>query len=270
MIRNNKGASEAGMAHTTTTEELIVQYLDGELVRKELESVLFDRLAKSDEARALLREYLVVRGAIRQSAADERFQLSSDLDGRTRERLEQMFERIAAEGFDVVFPATGTEAALQFLADRPPIASDPFARRLNRWALRPSLALLALLFAIGTTWFLTRTTDNHSAHELAQATKSVAVESDLTQVPTSVAPTSSALPAVAKVPIERSRVVGRKFAATGSQSASVTSSVRASAVKQQSPAAQPASEDIMISDRFGKAIEAAGKHEVIISSRDRL
>ena len=51
-------------AHTTTTEELIVQYLDGELVQKELETVLFDRLSHSEEARGLLREYLVVRGAI--------------------------------------------------------------------------------------------------------------------------------------------------------------------------------------------------------------
>ena len=51
----------------TTTEELIVAYLDGELVRKELETVLFERLATSDDARLLMREYLTVRGAIKAS-----------------------------------------------------------------------------------------------------------------------------------------------------------------------------------------------------------
>ncbi|HZK76456.1 MAG TPA: hypothetical protein VFD13_06060, partial [Candidatus Kapabacteria bacterium] len=125
----------ANSAHTTTTEELIVQYLDGELVRKELETVLFDRLSHSEEARALLREYLVVRGAIRQSRVDERFQLSSDLDARTRRRIEQMFESIEAGGFDI---ASVDENGR--LADRPAIATSAASRRLKQWSLRPSYA----------------------------------------------------------------------------------------------------------------------------------
>jgi negative regulator of sigma E activity len=83
--------------HATTTEELIVQYLDGELVRKELETVLFDRLLHSEAARALLHDYLVMRGAIRQSRMDERFQLSDDLDARTRARIEQILVTISAD-----------------------------------------------------------------------------------------------------------------------------------------------------------------------------
>src|ERR1700683_1652243 len=82
--------------HATTTEELIVQYLDGELVRKELETVLFDRLLHSEDARALLRDYLVMRGAIRVSREDERFHLSENLDARTRDRIEQILVTISA------------------------------------------------------------------------------------------------------------------------------------------------------------------------------
>jgi negative regulator of sigma E activity len=99
---HNTGAQNAG---ASTTEELIVQYLDGELVRKELETVLFDRLAHSDEARMLLREYLVVRGAIRVSRNDQRFQLSDDLDARTRARIQQIMEAMEQE--ELLVPAAG-------------------------------------------------------------------------------------------------------------------------------------------------------------------
>src|SRR5438477_8091773 len=87
--QNNLSNAPQGPHAATTTEELIVQYLDGELHRKELESVLFGRLAESEEARTMLHEHLVLRGAIRASASDERFTLSEGLDTRTRARIEQ-------------------------------------------------------------------------------------------------------------------------------------------------------------------------------------
>src|SRR5205809_2571018 len=111
--------------HATTTEELIVQYLDGELVRTELETMLFERLATSEEARSLLREHLVLRGAIRNSLESEQFQLSADLDARTHERIENMLEAIANE------PAG-------FASDAPAVRTAATMRRLKRWSLRPS------------------------------------------------------------------------------------------------------------------------------------
>src|ERR1043165_7846791 len=106
----------------TTTEELIVQYLDGELHRKELESVLFGRLAQSEEARTMLHEHLVLRGAIRASAADERYTLSEGLDTKTRARIEQ---------------------ALKISQNAPAVRTDAAQRRTQRWVLRPSLVALA-------------------------------------------------------------------------------------------------------------------------------
>ena len=77
----NENMNTAQQAHSTT-EELIVSYLDGELMRKELEVELFERLATQPDARKILREYLVVRGAIHASETDARFQLSASVDQR--------------------------------------------------------------------------------------------------------------------------------------------------------------------------------------------
>src|SRR5438105_14247400 len=115
----------------TTTEELIVQYLDGELVRKELETMLFERLAESAEARGLLREYLTMRGAIRVSHEDERFQLSADLDDRTRMRIEQMLEQMADR--EPVAPRRA------FAPDAAPVRTNAVTRGLKRSTVRPSV-----------------------------------------------------------------------------------------------------------------------------------
>jgi negative regulator of sigma E activity len=253
-------------AHTTTTEELIVQYLDGELVRKELETVLFDRISHSEEARALLREYLVVRGAIRQSRADERFQLSSDLDARTRSRIEQMFETIEAGGFDI---ASVDENG--FLADQPAIASSPASRRLKQWSLRPSYAMLALLLAIGTTWFLTRTTtENKGAKQIAQTHVTNTPSEEMAAASTSNAtPEVIAKPEVlhsernSRMPLSHTVVKPARSAPSLAQSAPHPAA-------SAPPVAQPDPADIMLSHRYAKAIEAASKHEVVISGRDRL
>src|SRR5437763_1907920 len=105
-----EGPSNAN--HATTTEELIVQYLDGELMRKELEGMLFERLAQSAEARGILREYLTLRGAIRMSLDDERFQLSSELDARTRQRIEHVLSHVAIDEPAVARTAYADDAPL--------------------------------------------------------------------------------------------------------------------------------------------------------------
>jgi|GEM_PF-2477237 len=262
MITKHDGGNSA---RTTTTEELIVQYLDGELVRKELETVLFDRLSHSEDARALLREYLVVRGAIRQSRADERFQLSNDLDARTRRRIEQMFESVEAGGFDITSVDENGR-----LADRSAIASSAATRRLKQWSLRPSYAMLALLLAIGTTWFLSRTTENKGAKPSAQTQGINAPGSQM-----AVAPPSNSAPEVAAkpeaLPQRNSRITLTRSAAKRVNPApSLAQNPQVPAANSAAPATEPDPADLMLSRRYAKAIEAASKHEVVVSGRDRL
>ncbi len=250
-----------GASAASTTEELIVQYLDGELVRRELEAVLFDRLSRSEEARALLREYLVLRGAIRQSREDERFQLSDDLDDRTRARIQKMLENAAAEEVPNTFLSEQG-----FLADRQAIATSPAGRRIQRWALRPSLATLALLLAVGTTWFLTHTSDRRAESKQAFANLPVATSPVTTEISEVSVP---AVPAEVKEPnTVRTQPETKPLAASASSAIAQT-------IPQPKPTEQTATEmsdpaDVMISHRYSKAIEGAAKHEVLISSRDRL
>src|SRR5436190_11109970 len=105
----------------TTTEELIVQYLDGELVRREMEAELFQRLATSPDARVILREHLILRGAIRMSQMEERFQLSPEVDQRTRARLERVLETL---------PELELTEPIANDSFRGPIASSPIKRRM--------------------------------------------------------------------------------------------------------------------------------------------
>ncbi|HWF44022.1 MAG TPA: hypothetical protein VG537_05230 [Candidatus Kapabacteria bacterium] len=264
-------------SHATTTEELIVQYLDGELVRKELETMLFERLAQSAEARMLLREYLTVRGAIRSSLEDERFQLSSDLDARTRSRIEQMLEHGVLES---------ASPAMNFEGDAPAVRTNAVDRSLKlsarrsgayRWSLRPGIAALALLLAIGTTWFLTRSTTTSSPQMAAHSTPSVSPQtapvSTANKTPSapieqyaSANTTTPAKPDVreiiryVEVPAKR----GAQPAASIAQNAPA-----ASAAQQQQPEADdPAA--IMISHRYAKILGAEEKHEIVVSSQDRL
>jgi hypothetical protein len=250
----------------TTTEELIVQYLDGELVRKELETVLFDRLLHSEDARSLLRDYLVMRGAIRVSREDERFQLSDNLDARTRSRIEQILVTISTE-----------EVPSGFLEDKPAISTTATSRSLKQWMLRPSIAALALLLAIGTTWFVTRSTDTPRKEMAQVATNPVEIP------PSAVAPTQSAnqpsaISAIV-IPVNQTSANHISHAATKArtqslaqnsasqpQSSTDTKAVEPQASQQQ--ASDPADE--MIFPRYSKAINAAEKHEVVVSSHDRL
>ena len=253
----------------TTTEELIVQYLDGELVRKELETVLFERLAHSTEARALLREYLTVRGAIRVSLDDSRFQLSHDLDMRTRSRIEQLL----AEGVPLVEPAT----LGGYATDAPAIANRPTTTRLNRWSLRPAYALLALLFAIGGTWFVTRTSTAPTVatvtapSTMIPGTTQPAVERSEVQI--APAPTQETH-AVANLQKSESPRVTRAALKTMTSASTdlAQSSSPAPAVTTQVPAAQQAEDpaDIMLSHRYAKMLNATEKREVVVSGRDRL
>ncbi len=270
-MHTQNSASGANSSHTTTTEELIVQYLDGELVRRELETVLFDRLAHSEEARTLLREYLVMRGAIRQSHQDERFQLSNELDARTRGRIEQLFETIAVEGFDTALPLATTPGML--IADQPAITTNAATRRLKRRVFQSSLAVLALFVAVGTTWFITRTSDEHGTiHQLAQKVP-VTMENQTQQATISGVPVSNVKTEDApfRLPSHENRDLSSapKSITRATSYASAGHTVQSIQPKAAPPSVSN-SDDIMISDRFGKAIEAAGKHEVVISRQDRL
>jgi hypothetical protein len=230
-------------AHATTTEELIVQYLDGELVRSELETVLFERLATSEEARSMLREHLVLRGAIRNAYESADFQLSADLDARTRQRIEHMLEAIDKQP-----------------ADAPAVQTNAVTRRMKQWSLRPSLAMLALLVAVGTTYLLTRST-SHEAKTIAQATPAATVaHQDVATV--------ISYGGEAQKPVVITRVV------TIPAKHAEPSPAMAQNTPQAAPATQkPVEEDprdVMLSRRYSKMINAAAKHEVVVNSRDRL
>lgn len=148
----------------TTTEELIVSYLDGELQRNELEVMLFERLATSEEARMILREHLVLRGAIRQHLADASFELSADLDRRTRAKIEEMLRSMPAPMFEE------SPVLERKVADAAPVQAPPAERRLKRWSMRPAIALAVLLLAVSGTWYLTHTTDATHTTQLAANT----------------------------------------------------------------------------------------------------
>ncbi|SRR5579883_1274594 len=243
----------------TTTEELIVQYLDGELVRKELEVVLFERLSHSEEARMLLREYLVVRGAIRVSREDERFQLSEGLDDRTRVRLEQLLESI-----------TEKAEPARFLDDRPAVQTIITGRRMKRWVLRPSVAALVLLLAIGTTWLVTHTADDHAApHQMAAAPQQSSIEA-----PQTIAPTPTAQPEQPATEVVTKTHSTHHAVLTQVRQAAAPSYAQNAASAQAKPAAQPEQttnpEDVMLSRRYTKILNAAEKREIVVSSRDRL
>ncbi len=265
---------------TTTTEELIVQYLDGELVRKELETVLFDRLAHSDEARMLLREYLVVRGAIRVSREDKQFQLSDDLDARTRARIVQIMEAMETEELLVPVAAVAEPIAKRgFKADQDAIASSPMSRQLKRWQVRGSLAALSLLLAVGIAWFTNGSTSNPNIASLQPTQKSTTI-SDAPAVQSK--PTQEPIASIARESISNASVEAvRSTAHTHSSKNAIAlasnhlpqNPVQANDPKADNTASTTESQDgsdVMILPRYGKAIDAASKHEVVVSGKDRL
>lgn len=259
-------------APTTTTEELIVQYLDGELVRKELETVLFDRLSCSEEARMLLREYLVVRGAIRVSREDKRFQLSDDLDDRTRARIVQMMETLAAEELLVPSSALAEPVAmLGFIADRGAIASSPMSRQLKRWQIRGSFAALSLLLAFGAVWLFSGTSSDRGIANL-QPLRSGAVPVTITQ-PSQNAGAAVTLGLTPTASLEKTHLMRHPRASRSTfASSSAMHSAQSNDPKVEEPtsaseATDPA--DVMISHRYTKAIDAT-KNEVVVTGKDRL
>jgi hypothetical protein len=250
-------APEMPIGSTTTTEELIVQYLDGELLRSELEIMLFDRLAKSEEARQILREHLVIRGAIHSSLEDNRFQLSADLDDRTRTRIEEVLKALPVQ-----------KGAGQ--PDAAPARIDPAKRRLERWSVRPAYAALLLLFAVTATWFATRSTET-SAPEVAMT----ATEPANTPTQSLTAPTTSteAPKVIVKEKIVEKPVIRYVSLPVKNQSADIAQNTQQSAA-QQAPESKDQTEaspsDVMISRRFGKLLNETAKKEVIVTTHDRL
>jgi hypothetical protein len=281
MKNNNKSVPNTNGASATTTEELIVQYLDGELVRKELETVLFDRLSQSEEARMLLREYLVVRGAIRVSRSDKQFQLSDDLDARTRARIEQIM--VAMENEELLVPAVALAAPIAkrgFVADKAAVASSPMARQLKRWQVRGSLAAFALLLAVGAVWLVSGNSDDRRVAGL-QPTQNPSLNSSASNLVQSQ-PAQSSVASVVGLPASTASLT--KTHAAAHHSASRNSAMRTASnqlaqnpaqdpdAKMDEPASTQEASDpaaAMISHRYTKAIDAS-KNEVVVTGHDRL
>jgi len=257
------------MTHThSTSEELIVSYLDGELARKELEVELFERLATQEEARTLLREYLVMRGAIKASRNDARFELSHDVDQRTRARLEQLL---------VSVPALAAPVLAGPVADRAAVPSNVMQRSLNRWKVRASVvATLLVLLAIGSTWYLTHTSDEQrfASNESMKASQPVSTQQPVigSQKPVSTQPAtdvSTASKNFADVrtekpaaPTEHVRIVKEYIHdAPVQQSQQPTTAVTVEP-KQSDP------RDAMPSHRFAKMI--GDTRTVVVTAQDRL
>lgn len=252
-------AQEMPTGSATTTEELIVQYLDGEMQRKELETVLFERLARNEDARQLLREHLVIRGAIHSSMSDDRFVLSEDLDTRTRARIEEALRAL---------PTTGG------LPDAEPVRIDPTKRRLQRWSVRPAYAALLLVFAVGATWLLSRSTATDQTVAVNQPTSTESAQKSV--APADLKPNASTSTVMATEPtkvIYKEKIVEKPVVryVTVSKSApnDIAQNVASSNVSSK-PAEESNPADIMISHRFGKLLNETAKKEVIVTTHDRL
>jgi hypothetical protein len=244
----------------STTEELIIAYLDGELVRKELEVELFDRLAVSMEARTILRDHLVIRGAIKQSMLEDRFILSDDLDQRTRARLEEILENVSA-------PTIAARSSR--VADAGPVRLDQPARSLKRW--RYSTAALLLLLAFGTTWFVTQELDEPTLAVQQQPSVQQPAVAVIPAAPTSNSPegasVAAASPKEADPKVIVKTVVRTKYvpvpasAQLASRSSSESDNVK---VEEAKP------EDVMISHRVPKLLRNTKSNTVVITDKDRI
>ncbi len=260
----------------STTEELIVAYLDGELVRKELEIELFDRLATGPEARTLLREHLVMRGAIKQSLTDDRFSLSDDLDTRTRARLEQILKNVSAPA---IVEAARTKRGTVRLADAPAVSHNAAERRMQQWSKRPALLALLLLLAVGSTWYLTRASIDSTSSQMATNTPAVntphvSTNNDRPQVaPDVVAPSatennvniaSTAVKPEPKVIVRNViRYVDRPSREMAQQNNATQNVETATPSEQQSDPA-----GIMISKRAKHALQ--NSKSIVITEQDRI
>jgi hypothetical protein len=263
----------------STTEELIVMYLDGELVRKEMESVLFERLASSPDARLLLREHLVLRGAIH----------TNEIDGRTRKRLENILRTVPAVAKPVVVAPTVTMPTLVLKKDRAksrpvanarPIKSSRTVRPLSIWAKRSPILVLLLLgviyFTIGQP---NAPKQVAQAPQTMQNTKIANGQGNSDQIAQNDASKTST------VNPDQSSSTVNNIQPTNTTAApqSIAKNVHATVTPQQSVAAnvvtstatptvaQPQTEnpqDIMISRRYASMIR--GTKAVTITQRDRM
>jgi hypothetical protein len=229
----------------------------------------------------LLREYLVVRGAIRVSRSDKQFQLSDDLDERTRARIVQIMEAMAAE--ELLAPAVALAEPIAkrgFKADQNAIALSPTSRQIKRWQLRGDLAALSFLLAIGTVWLVTGSTNNHDVATLQPSQKpQVAPQMPLAQTQpmkesvTSVVGTSVSSAREAKMHSLTHSHSTKNAMVLASNSHLQQNSMQANDAKAENPASTTESQDPvndMILPRYGKAIDAASKHEIVVSGKDRL
>lgn len=263
----------------STTEELIIAYLDGELVRKELEVELFDRLATQPDARTILREHLSVRGAIKHSMADERFQLSDDLDHRTRARLEQILKNVSAPAIEIA----AQKHSAKRLADAPLATVDPAERSLRRWALRPATVALLLLLAIGGTWYLSQSThqpaivskNNTPSNSPATApTMTEPTEAPIaSQTPAGIQHLSSSVTQTSQAPREPkviTRTVVKYLPAPESKNIAENNAAATSNVSnaQVEAASDPA--DVMLSRRAGKMLKSTRAKTIVIGEKDRI
>ena len=249
----------------STTEELIVAYLDGELVRKELEIELFDRLATAPEARTILREHLVMRGAIKQSLTDDRFALSDDLDMRTRARLEQILK--SSPG--VAAPIT------KRMPDAPLVTHNAAERRLQQWSKRPVALALLLLLAVGSTWYLTRASieGQHAGPSVASNTNTPETIKPEVKPAEQVAPSNAGeQPAVntASSNVQQPKVIVRnviRYVERPSRDMAHSNSNAASqSVQNTTPATDPAG--IMLSRRAARALQ--NSKTIDITEQDRI
>jgi hypothetical protein len=170
-----------------------------------------------------------------------------------------------------------------FLEDKPAISTTATTRSLKRWVLRPSIAALALLLAVGTTWFVTRSTDSNRSAVSPRGEMAQTVTNPPEATPNVAASAQSVNQASA---ISASGVPVKQTSSNNAAHASAR--VRTQSLAQNTPSVQPASgqpksaepsaaqeqptdpNDVMLFPRYTKAINAAEKHEVVISSKDRL
>lgn len=249
----------------STTEELIVAYLDGELVRKELEIELFDRLATAPEARTLLREHLVMRGAIKQSLTDDRFQLSDDLDTRTRARLEQILKNVST-------PAVLEAARSRRMADAPAISHNAAERRLQQWSKRPAALALLLLLAVGSTWYLTRASIDVPPQQIAANSTSEAATQNIQPQPAPATTTAvepdAAIATQTSVAQQPKVIVRNVVRYVDRPSRAMAQHQNTSAQNARPGDAQGDPSEIMLSRRAKRALQ--NSNTIVVTEQDRI
>ncbi len=248
-------------AHSTT-EELIVSYLDGELMRKELEVELFQRLATHADARKILREYLVVRGAIHASESDERFQLTDAVDQQTRARLQSMLSSVPQLEASPILATRN--------ADHGSVVTVATGRRLKTWSKRLAPALLLLLLTVGSTWYITHSLDQGNQSIASLQNKQPETPVNSTSIASNTLKDASPALPIQIAPTERIKIVKEYIPVPqaqnhgGDAAQSTAQTDKQSSIKPND--ADP--KDVMASHRFAKLIH--NTPAVVVTQQDRL